>query len=166
MALDEEDLIKTGGLPFLPHLLRRLSDLFVRDFENWIKESGGIAPPRTHSTLFALSAKGPLSVTELAKALSQSHQLVITWVRQLKSFGLIFSEPDSKDARRTVLNLTPAGVREVEQIRSEQVVLAQAFHELLLEADAQVFDALWRVETGLRTRPLIDRLRTASNTRR
>lgn len=157
--MDIEDFIKGQGLPFLPHLLRRLSDEFVRGFGAWGAEAGMKAPPRTHSTMRVLSSHGPLGVTQVAAMIRQSHPLVITWVRQLKALGFIESCPDPADGRRTALSLTDAGRADLVAQEAARAVLARAFRALMVEADAEIFDGLWRIEEACRREPLLDRLR-------
>lgn len=157
-----DDFIKKQGLSFLAHLLRRLSDDFVRGFAAWNEETGIRAPPRTHSTLRALDDQGPLGVTEIALLLRQSHPLVITWIRQLKELGLVEARLDPNDRRRTVLSLTPAGEAEVETQKGASLIMERAFQRLMAEADADIFDALWRMEEALLHEPFLDRLRKES----
>lgn len=156
-----DDFIKSLGSPYMAHLLRRLYDDFVRNIERWYEEFGVAAPPRTHSTMVLLDRQGPLGVTEVAYKLRQSHPLVLTWVRQLKSLGFVETSHDPSDARRTLLSLTPAGKAQVEKNWAADQVVGEAYRALMEEADAPVFDALWRIEEACREEPLLERLRRA-----
>lgn len=158
-----QDFIHSQGVAFLNHLLRRLSDEFSRGATGWNPEVGIKAPTRTGSTLIALDKRGSLSVTELADLLRQSHPLVITWVRQLTALGFVEASKDPKDGRRTVLSLTPAGRAEVARLHATIQVQARAFADLLAECDADVFEALWRVEQALRRKSFAHRLRDAAS---
>lgn len=153
------DFIKGQGPAFLAHLLRRLSDEFVRGCQDFEPDLGLTAPPRTGSTLLALDEKGPLSITELAGLLRQSHPLVITWVRQLKSLGLVTAGSDPNDKRRTVIALTAAGREEAALRRCANRVVAAAYARMFDEEEADMFDALWRVEEACRRQPFAERLR-------
>lgn len=164
--MEDEDFVRTLGPAFLPHVLRRLSDLLVRDFGKFLEEQGTKAPPRTHSTLFALSANSSISVTELAALLKQSHPLIITWIRELRARGLITSAPDKTDRRRTILILTDAGREELERVRRAQRTLVEAIGQLSAEADADPLDGLWRMIEAMEREPLIDRLRQSNIERR
>jgi DNA-binding MarR family transcriptional regulator len=152
------DFVQSEGLPFLAHVLRRVSDEFVQGCERWYSSFGLIAPPRTASTLHLLLRQGPRPITEIADALRQSHPLVITWVRQLKALDLIMTRSDPKDRRRTIVSLTERGNAEAERMLKADEVIAQAYRTLLAEADAPVFDALWRLEAATRERSFHDRL--------
>ena len=156
-----DDFIKSLGLPYMAHVLRRLYDDFVRNIELWYQEFGVAAPPRTHSTMVLLDREGPLGVTEVADKLRQSHPLVLTWVRQLRNLGLVQTSNDPTDARRTLLSLTPAGKAQLEKNWAADRVVGEAYRTLMKEADAPIFDALWRIESACREEPLIERLRRA-----
>ena len=154
-----EDFIKRQGKPFFAHLLRRLYDDYVRNMAEWDSEMGIIAPPRTHSTMLALGEHGAMTLTEIAALLRQSHPLVLTWVRQLKELGLLASEADPNDRRRTILRLTPEGAAELERTRKVDAVVGLAFDSLMTDCGANVFDTLWRMEEEGRREPFIERLR-------
>jgi DNA-binding MarR family transcriptional regulator len=153
------DFIKSHGIVFMAHLLRRLSDEFVRDIEVWYREVGVRAPPRTHSTLLALSEHGPLGVTEIAALLRQSHPLVIKWIRRLKELGFVEANGDLSDRRRTVISLTDAGRADLLAQDAADPILVQAFQRLMKKADAEVFEGLWRLEEECRNEPFLDVLR-------
>ena len=157
------DFIEGLGPAYFAHLLLRLADEFVRGFETWHREVGLVAPPRTHSTLRYLDREGPTSVTQLASALRQSHPLVITWIRALRELGLVTTAPDTADARRTIVHLTELGRTEAKQARRYEAVSAKAFEQLFKECDADVFEAMWRIEKACRNQGFADRLRQQSS---
>lgn len=159
----DQDFIESRGVGFLAHLLKRLHDEFVRGFQAWNEEVGLLAPPRTHSTLLALHEFGELSVTELASVLRQSHPLVITWIRQLKQLGLVRSAADRKDARRAVLSLTETGEKEIQRMQAVERVVEDTYRQLMAEADADVLDALWRMERACRAKSFHERLRAETD---
>lgn len=152
------DFIQSEGVTFLAHLMGRLSDRFVRACEQWFTEYGLIAPPRTSSTLHVLHRQGARSITEIAAAISQSHPLVINWVRQLKALGLVEAITDSRDRRRTIVSLTERGTAEAIRLLEADKVIARAYETLLQQADAPVFNALWRVEAATRDQSFFNRL--------
>lgn len=161
---EHADFIRKQGLPYLAHLLRRLSDEFVRGFESWNECAGLRSPPRTRSTLLTLSEYGELGVTEIATMIRQSHPLVITWIRQLKELGLVSSEVCQSNRRRTLLRLTEAGKQEVRQMRKSDRAVTEAYLQLFKDADvgADIFEGLWRIEAACRAKSLQDRLLEAS----
>ena len=154
-----DDFVKRHGMGFFVHILWRLRDHIMRAYEEWGPEIGYLAPPRTHSTLLAVHEAGSISVTEIASTIRTSHPLVITWIRQLKEAGLVVSASDPEDARRTLITLTPLGRDEIERQKAARVLITRAFERLMTEADAPVYEPLWRIEAALRREPFIDRLR-------
>lgn len=155
------DFIEDEGLSFLAHLMRRLSDEFVRGCAEWYPTAGMISPPRCASTLHALDRFGPLGITDIAREISQSHPLAIRWVRQLMALELVETKTDTSDKRRTIVTLTAAGEAEMTRSRLADAVIEQAYRNLMREADAPVFEALWRIERACRAKPFEERLHLA-----
>lgn len=153
------DFIKTLGPAFLPHLLRRLSDEMVEGDKLWHAERGLKSPPRTASTLLALDQHGNLAITELAKLLNQSHQLVQQWIAKLLKLNLICVRPDPADARRSLISLTDEGRAEVVCLKKEIQSTGTAICTLVDEVSPGLIEALWMLEDNLRKRSLIDRIR-------
>lgn len=154
-----DDFIREQGLPFLAHLLRRLSDRMVAEagaFEAGLEVR---APPRTASTMLLLLARGPQAVTEIADRLRQSHPLVIDWIRQLRALGLVTKSTDPADRRRSLVALTDAGVAEAKRMAALSPRIGAAYAAVLAEADADVVDALWRVYDLIERGRLADALR-------
>ncbi len=161
---EHADFIRRQGLPYLAHLLRRLSDDFVRGFESWNEEVGLRSPTRTRSTLLTLSEYGELGVTEIAAMIRQSHPLVITWIRQLKELGLVSSEVSPSNRRRTLIRLTGSGKQEVERMRKSDQFVTRAYLKLFADAGVgqEIFEALWRIEGACRDKSMDARLSEAS----
>jgi DNA-binding MarR family transcriptional regulator len=158
----ESDFVRTLGLPFLAHLLRRLSDRMVAEAGDFEDRLGIRAPPRTASTMLMLRIQGPKSVTEISEQLRQSHPLVISWIKQLSAHGLVTRSSDPVDRRRTLVALTPAGEEEAARMAAASPVIGEAYGTVLAEADAHVFDALWRLHDLLVRGRLTEELRLAS----
>ena len=154
-----EDFIKRQGPAFMAHILRRLSDDFVRQITQWYSEIGIKAPPRTHSTLLLLDHGGPMGVTQISTQLRQSAPLVLTWIRQLKDLGFVETRDDPDDARRSIVSLTRKGKADLRLHKQADRITAQAFESLMCEADAPIFESLWRIEEIGRRRPFLERLR-------
>lgn len=152
------DFIEEQGKAFLAHLLGRLHDHLVRGFADWNVKMGILAPPRTHSTMRLLSERGPKSVTEIATALKQSHPLIITWVRTLRSLGFIETEGDPQDGRRTLISLTTEWRRELERQRRAEPVTVAAIERLIEETGTDLFAALQRMERACNKVSFADRL--------
>lgn len=153
-----DDFVRSEGQSFLAHLLRRLSDQFVRGCEQWYPQFGLTAPPRTASTLHLLYRRGARSVTEIAADIRQSHPLVITWIRQLTRLGLVRSLSDPSDKRRTVIVLTEAGLAEARRMLKADKIIEKAYRQLMQDADAELFENLFRIDKACQVRSFYDRL--------
>lgn len=156
-----DDFIREQGLPFLAHLLRRLSDRMVAEAGAFEAGLGIVAPPRTASTLLLLVSRGPQAVTEIAARLRQSHPLVITWINQLQALNLVTKSADPQDRRRTLVTLTDAGAEEAKRMAALSPVIGAAYETVLTEADADLLDALWRVHDLIERGRLADALRVS-----
>lgn len=159
---ERPDFVKQQGLSYLAHLLRRISDELVAGVEAWSAGSGLQSPTRTRSTLMALSAHGTLSITEIAALIRQTHPAVITWARLLSEAGLVVQERDANDGRRTLIRLTARGEAEVERLRQADAIIAAAYRDLMEEADADIFEGLWRIEEACRQKSVQQRLEEAA----
>lgn len=154
-----DDFIRAQGLPFLAHLLRRLSDRMVAEAGAFEAELDVGAPPRTASTMLLLLTEGPQAVTGIAARLRQSHPLVINWLKQLRALGLVTKSADPEDGRRSLVALTEAGVTEAKRMAALSPVIGAAYAAVLTEAEADLFDALWRVHDLIERGRLADALR-------
>lgn len=154
-----QDFVRKQGPAFLAHLLRRLSDALVDGCAQWHPEQDIPTSPRTSSTLLALEEKGKLAVTELAMLLRQSHPMVIKWIKQLRQLGLVKVAKDPRDARRSLVSLTAKGKAVVERLRNALVTVEHAMQNLADEAMPGLLDGLWRMESLIRAKPFIERLR-------
>ena len=153
------DFVRTKGLLFLAHLLRRLADRMIAEAGEFYAEQGISAPPRTASTLLLLLEQGPQNVTELAGKLRQSHPLAITWIRQLGKLGFVERSDDPSDGRRTRISLTARGEEEARRMRNALDRLGRAYGELLAQAGDGIFEALWRLDEITGDRALLKLLR-------
>lgn len=157
---DQTDFVRAEGVFFLAHILRRLSDEIIDGCVSWYADMGLDVPPRTASTLHLLYRRGPQPVTEMSSALRQSHPLAIQWIRQLTALGLVETAKDVGDRRRTIVSLTLKGAETAERLIASHEAFETAYTRLARDADADPFDALWRMEDALRQRSMRDRLRS------
>jgi len=88
----------------------------------------------------------------------------MTWLKQLENLKFVRSARDPADARRTLIALTPTGRAEARRMAQGSAQIGRAYAKLLREADAVVFDALWRVHDLLQRGRLAELLRTQRRT--
>jgi|TARA_R110002049_G_scaffold115952_3_gene268224 DNA-binding MarR family transcriptional regulator len=159
---EEPDFIESLGPAFTAHLLRRISDELVQADKLWHAQQGIANPPRASSTLLALDQKEPLSMTEIATLLRQSHQLIQQWVRELEKKGLAEISPDPADRRRSIIALTALGKEQAAELREAIAPAERATLALLEEVSPDLYASLWALEHRLRDQPMIGRIRASA----
>jgi len=152
-----EDFVRSLGIAFLAHRLRRASEALVDSGGGFVERHGFAAPPRAASTLLLLKRERVLGVTEIAQNLGLSHPLIIKLLAELLRTGLVAEENDPADQRRRLIRLTPAGEAQVGRLEQLLEVIAGTFTELFAEAGIDVIGDLDRMEAALARRPLSER---------
>lgn len=154
------DFIHDQGLIFFPHVLRRLANRFVHACDVVFPDYGIVVPPRAVSTVHLIFSRGPQGVTDISSVIRQSHPLVISWLKQLRADGLVEVDKDPRDRRRTLVSLTPEGRRQAQLLLDVRPAFEAAYRRLMQEADAEIFEAAWRLEAGLGNESFEDRIRS------
>jgi DNA-binding MarR family transcriptional regulator len=153
-----EDFVRSLGLPFLAHRLRRASELILEGSAEALRGFGSAAPTRAGSTLLLLRAHGPMGITEIAFRLRLSHPLISRLTDALAGEGLVSAETDPKDQRRRLIALTPKGEAEASRLEAFSQALARAFEAMFAESGVNLFAAIERFEAVAEARPVADRL--------
>lgn len=159
--MDEPDFIRSLGLPFLAHRLRRASELILEGSSEALRRHGFAIPARSVSTLLLLEEQGPSGITEIAYRLRLSHPLIIKLAAALIGAGLVENRSDPADNRRRLIALTEAGRREVRRIRAFSRALERSFARIFDETGADLFAALERFEAAAATKPMGARIAEA-----
>lgn len=161
--MTDKDFVRSLGPAFLPHMLRRLSDMMVDGGMEWARRNPALPPLRTHSTMFALEQHGELSVTQLAALLRQSHPHALQWVAALEKLELVARHRDPADARKTMLRLTDSGLARMPAIHHTRAVNEEVTRRLTEELGDDLWDGLRRLEELLDERPQVARMAEAAN---
>lgn len=156
--MPDQDFVRSLGPAFLPHMLRRLSDLMVDGGTQWARLNSGLPPLRTHSTMFALESRNTLSVTELAALIRQSHPHALQWVRALEKLGLVARHRHPMDARKTMLRLTDQGIAAMPAIHQARAMNEQVARSLCDELGDDLWDRLRHLEALLEGRSYMSRM--------
>ncbi len=154
-----DDFIQSQGVIWLPHILRRLSNRFVDACDQVFEEFGLIVPPNAVSVVHFLYSHGPQPMMAISEATTQSHPLINSYVRALKSLGIAQTRVDPADRRRTIVSLTALGIEQAQALVAAREAFVPAYQRLMDEADAHVFEGLWRLESALREKPFSQRIR-------
>ncbi len=108
--------------------------------------------------LTALDAAGEASAAELARALGQSHQLVVQKCPALLRLGVITQHADPADARRKILRLTDAGRDQLRRIDDYSAKISDVYRTLFEEV-GDVHGAILKALNALADKPLAERIR-------
>jgi DNA-binding MarR family transcriptional regulator len=158
---DTGDFVRSLGLPFLAHRLRRASELILEGSSEALRRYDYAGPARSASTLLLLDELGSASITEIASRLRLSHPLIIKLCRALAEARLVREEGDTKDRRRRLIALTEEGRAQVRRINSFSRALSETFSEMFAEAGADLFEAVEKFEAAAARTPVASRIDAA-----
>ncbi|GJL93781.1 MAG: hypothetical protein DHS20C05_01860 [Hyphococcus sp.] len=136
--------------------LRRLSDLIDQDAKRFYDTQDVLFEQRWFGVLNQLVMHGPMSVSELSKALRISHVSVSETRKSLEQAKLITSKPDKTDGRVKRLTFTKSGARLVETMQPIWLALEEASQEINREA-RNIVAALDRLDAVLTKKSLFER---------
>ena len=145
-------------ISFLGRLSEALSQRIEDQTRPLFGEAGSIVPVRSCSLLTALRTAGEASAADLARALGQSHQLVVQKCPALLRLGLITQHADPADARRKIFRLTDAGRDQLTRIDAYSVRISDVYRTLFEEV-GDVHGAILKALDALDARPLSERFR-------
>ena len=145
--------------------MRRLANRIVDASDEVLADYGVIVPSSMVSVVHLLHANGPQAVMFIAASTVQSHPLIHKYVRKLNELGLVETQVDEADRRRTLVALTPAGHAQASKLVAVRQHFVPALESLMREADADVFEGLWRLEDALEARSMANRIRAEQKIR-
>lgn len=143
---------------FLALLADRLAQQITEDSARHLARLGLRTPAICVSALMYLHRQGPASLTELAQAYGQQHQLVTLRIAALEEQGLALRQPDPKDSRRRLILLTPAGKAEAERLSAHLGLMTRALDGLAAQLGADLPALLQSAIDHLHRDPLSRRI--------
>jgi len=146
-------------ISFLGRLSEALSQRIEEQTRPLFDDMGITVPVRSCSLLAALEAAGEATAAELARALGQSHQLVIQKCPALLRLGVITQHADPADARRKIFRLTAEGRRQQDRIEAYSVRISEVYRDLFDEV-GDVHSAILKALNALAYKPLAERFKT------
>jgi DNA-binding MarR family transcriptional regulator len=140
-------------------LLRHVLELLDGDVAV-VQEERGLTGyrPRYSPLVRVLRDRGPLSVRELAAETGVTHSAASQTAAQMARAGLVTHTTDPRDARRRLVELTPAARALLPRIEAEWEATATAMAELDTELSMPLAELLAEVAEAVRRRPLRDRI--------
>ncbi|WP_428679505.1 MarR family winged helix-turn-helix transcriptional regulator [Sphingopyxis sp.] len=151
MASDLDDVA------FLGRLSEALSTTIEDQTRPLFDAAGIVVPVKSCSLLTALAKAGEASAADLARALGQSHQLVVQKCPALLRLGLITQQADPGDARRKLFRITDEGQDQLARIAAYSERIGGVYRTLFEEV-GDVHGAILRTLAALEERPLRDRI--------
>jgi DNA-binding MarR family transcriptional regulator len=139
---NEADFVRTLGVGFLAHRLKRTSEFLVEQSTTALHDLGLHVPARSASTVLLLFREGPKSITEIAFRLQFSHPFIIKICERLMGADLATSDRDHSDARRRIISLTEKGMRTAASLERFTDALAQTFRDIFEQCGVDLLSAL------------------------
>lgn len=152
------DTADLDDISFLGRLSEALGQRIEEQTRPLFDDAGITIPVRSCSLLTALDAAGEASAAELARALGQSHQLVVQKCPALLRLGVITQHADPADARRKILRLTDAGRDQLRRIDDYSAKISDVYRTLFEEV-GDVHGAILKALNALADKSLAERIR-------
>lgn len=131
---------------FVANTLERLASLIVEQGEEFLQAAGVELPSRAASTVLLLGEHTQMSAADIAKALTQPHQLVTQRIDLLIELKIVARVADPNDARRKVVSLTAKGKKQFQRLKARladaDAVLAALFSEIGCDLSVAALDAM------------------------
>jgi len=132
-----------------------LSNLIREQIKPIYESLGIVVPVKSCSVIHYLNKFDDLSVTDLAKHLKQSHQLVKQKLPKLHGLGLIEQRDDDNDKRRSTYHLTKEGKLQAKLLDENSLI--SVYQHLSNEIDADLHKVLNKAINGLKQKDLLTR---------
>lgn len=116
---------------------------------------GIVVPVKSCSIIHTLSRLGQASVTEIARVLNQSHQLVKQKLPRLIQLALIEDHADPNDKRKTYYALTQLGQDQADLLRQHS--LEKVYAQLSDQVGADLYRVLTAAISELKNQDLYSR---------
>ena len=146
-----------NGKALLGKRAEDLSNLIEEQSQPIFDSLGIIVPIKSCSTLLSLFELQQASVTDLARQLDHSHQLVKQKLPKLLKLGVIQQSPDKEDKRRTLYSLTPKGEAQSQKIKEYLKQSEKLVDSISKDIGVDIFDAIDNAIKAMKERSLLDR---------
>lgn len=150
-SLKAPDLNQT----FVGKAAEDLGQLIGEQIKPVYQSIGVIVPVKSCSIIHALEGVKHATLTELAKQLQQSHQLVKQKIPKLLDLKLIVVAQDPSDKRRQQYRLTDLGRKQAQLLQEHS--MQAVYQSLSDEINADIFQVLNAAISGLKAKDLLSR---------
>jgi len=138
--------------------LKNFTEILFKDVKKIYKDQGVNFEPRWFTTIYLLSEKGKLSVTEIANEICQTHPSVNQIVNSIEKQGLIDSLKDKSDSRKRILSLNNKGRRLVKRLKPLWINIDIAASNFLNENQADFLQIISKMENALEEKSMYKRV--------
>ncbi|TFH65495.1 MAG: GNAT family N-acetyltransferase [Candidatus Zixiibacteriota bacterium] len=156
---NEADFIEELGTLAFASRLRRLSERLLRDVSQTYRAENLNFEARWFSAFYLLWRQSPLAVTAIAQRLHLTHPAVNQVAGAMAKAGLLISTRDSRDDRRRLLSLSPAGRSLACQLEPIWRDIQEATAELVKASGIDLLGAIAQVEKSLDETNMCERVR-------
>ncbi len=146
------------GSLLLGSRLKRLSDALFAGVDAVYRSKGLDISARGVPILLLLRDNGPLSITEVAFRLGQSHPAVSQMARKLLQARMVVEQQDVRDERRRLLALSRKGRTLLESMQPIWRSVVGAIEALAQEAKVDLLGTVAALENGLQQRTCASRI--------
>lgn len=146
-----------NGKALLGKRAEDLSNLIEEQSQPIFDSLSIIVPIKSCSTLLSLFELQQASVTDLARQLDQSHQLVKQKLPKLLKLEVIQQSPDKEDKRRTLYSLTPEGLVQSKKIKEYLKQSEKLVDSISQDIGIDIFDAIDKAIKTMKERSLLER---------
>jgi DNA-binding MarR family transcriptional regulator len=145
--------------------LRLLTDTITEDASQIYKMYRINMQPKWFPVLYALSANGPMTITDIAKEIGHSHPSVSKITAELAQSGYIKDKEDKSDGRRNTIQLSAKGKEMMKQMEKPYEDVTNAIEELSAHTRNDLWKAIEEWEYLLAQKSLFTRVREQKKNR-
>jgi len=126
---------------------RRLLEFMVSDADKFYEEAGFNFRVSYFYPVYALSVRGPMPISEIAKLAGFSHSAVSQLIKKLTTKGLVHTER-AADGRQKTVRLTPEGEQLLEDLHPYWKALEQSIKDIAAESNVDLLAGVTALEEG------------------
>ncbi len=138
--------------------LKSLTDKLVREMLDIYHGEQLDFEPRWFTFVHLLNCRGPISITQIARELDQTHPAANQVANALERKGLVVSRRDKRDNRKRIIELTPRGLELIDRMKPLWLAVERAVRELLEESDPGFLERVKLIESRLAERTMKERI--------
>jgi len=143
----EKDFLQSLNHRGFTARIKRLGDTMLYDSKKYYQNSQFDLEPNFHMIFLLLKKENGLSVTEIARRVKFSHPAIIKIVKKMKAKGYLEGFPDASDNRKTLVQLSKKGLKQLPIFEKEwnkhQKVIKEIVDDEFLFKLAQIEDKLY-----------------------